>query len=384
MSGTDADGPTVEASGASAAMKAAAARDAEAVPAPELPYRPRATRGYAPRIALVGTGGISASHLNAYRGAGYDVAAICNRTRSKAEARRDEYFPDAEVVDDLGAVLARDDVEVLDIAVHPVERAPMIEAAIEAGRHVLSQKPFVLDLDVGERLAELADARGVRLAVNQNGRWAPHLAWIREAVGAGLVGDLVSCHARVHWDHGWIADTAFDAVEDLVLQDFGVHWFDFVASLVGDAATSVFATRARAPGQRSRPPLLAQAVIELPGAQASLVFDGAVPFGAEDATFVAGTAGSLSSRGPDLARQRVTLTTAAGRAEPKLSGTWFDDGFHGAMAELLCAIEDGVEPSHGARDNLASLALTFAAVVSSHRGEPVVPGTVRRLPSALA
>jgi len=367
--------------GASEAMKSAASLEIPGVHAPQLPYRPRVTRARAPRIALVGTGGISASHLNAYRGAGYDVAVICNRTRSKAEERRGEYFPDADVVDDLGAVLARDDVEVLDITVSPAERAPMIEAALEAGRHVLSQKPFVLDLDVGARLADLADARGVRLAVNQNGRWAPHLAWIREAVRAGLVGDLLSCHARVHWDHEWIRDTAFDAVEDLVLQDFGVHWFDFVASLFGNAATSVFATRARAPSQRSRPPLLAQALVELPEGQASLVFDGAVPIGAEDATFVAGTAGSLSSRGPDLARQRVTLTTAAGRAEPELVGTWFDDGFHGAMAELLCAIEDGVEPSHGARGNLASLALTFAAVVSSHRREPVVPGTVRRLPS---
>ena len=307
---------------------------------------------------------------------------ICNRTRSKAEARRDEYFPDADVVESLDAVLARDDIEVVDLTVHPAERATMIERAIGAGRHVLSQKPFVLDLDEGARLADLADARGVRLAVNQNGRWAPHLAWIREAVAAGLVGELVSCHARVHWDHGWIADTAFDGVDDLLLFDFGVHWFDFVASLVGDAATSVYATRARAAGQAATPPLLAQALIELPGAQVSLAFDGAVRAGAEDTTFVAGTAGSLSSRGPDLGTQRVTLTTAAGRAEPALEGTWFDDGFHGAMAELLCAIEDGREPSHGARGNLASLALTFAAVASSHRGEPVVPGTVRHLETA--
>jgi hypothetical protein len=47
---------------------------------------------------------------------------------------------------------------------------------------------------------------------------------------------------------------------------------------------------------------------------------------------------------------------------------------------LLCAIEEGREPLNGARANLESLALCFAAVESAHRGESIVPGTVRRLP----
>jgi predicted dehydrogenase len=44
---------------------------------------------------------------------------------------------------------------------------------LRAKKHVLSQKPFVLDLDTGARLADLADEMGVKFAVNQNGRWAP-------------------------------------------------------------------------------------------------------------------------------------------------------------------------------------------------------------------
>ena len=54
--------------------------------------------------------------------------------------------------------LARDDIDVVDITTHPAERPPLIETALTAGKHVLSQKPFVLDLDVGRRLADLADA----------------------------------------------------------------------------------------------------------------------------------------------------------------------------------------------------------------------------------
>ena len=67
-------------------------------------------------------------------------------------------------------------------------------------------------------------------------------------------------------------------------------------------------------------------------------------------------------------------------ATPKLEGCWFPDGFHGTMGELLRAIEEDRQPSNSGHDNLASLALCFAAVASAERGEPVVPGSVTRLP----
>jgi predicted dehydrogenase len=352
---------------------------AAAVAAPDLAYRPPRARSYAPGIALVGAGGISFAHLDAYRKAGLDVRVICNRTIAKAEARRDQYFPQAEATSDLAAVLARPDIDIVDITTHPRERYRMIEAALAAGKHVLSQKPFVLDLDAGERLARLAESRGVRLAVNQNGRWAPHLSYMREAVRAGLIGDLVSCHVAIHWNHGWIKGTPFEAMDDLVFYDFAIHWFDFLTSLIGERATSVFAQRGRAAGQDVRPPLLAAALVRFDQGQASLVFDGATPYGARDSTYIAGTRGSLASVGPNLGEQTVTLSTADGVATPALSGSWFNDGFDGAMGELISAIEDGREPLNGAQGNLASLALAFAAIASAHAGVPVRPGDVRRL-----
>jgi predicted dehydrogenase len=362
-------------------LKSAAAAE---VPAPDLPYRPPMPRNYRPRIALVGAGGISAAHLEAYRDAGFDVAVICSRTLAKAEARRDAFFPDAEATDDVQRTLTRDDIEVVDLTPHPAERLPMIETALAAGKHVLSQKPFVLDLDAGERLADLADAKGVVLAVNQNGRWAPHLAWMREAVRAGLIGDLQSCHVGIQWDHGWIAGTPFEAVDDLILYDFAIHWFDFLTSLIGDRATSVFAMTARAAGQSVRPPMMAQALVAFDGGQAALLFDGATRFGAEDRTIVAGSAGTLVSRGPDLGNQEVTLTTATGKARPQLEGTWFKEGFRGTMGALLKAVEEETQPMNAARGNLHALALVFAAIASARRGSPVKPGTVRSLSAARA
>jgi predicted dehydrogenase len=363
---------------------ALATKQAKIVAAPELPYQPPRAKSYRPGIALIGAGGISFAHLDAYRKAGLDVRVICNRTLTKAEARRDQYFPEAEATSDFAAVLRRPDIDIADITTHPRERYGMIEAALVASKHVLSQKPFVHDLDSGERLVRLAEVQGVKLAVNQNGRWAPHLSYMREAVRAGLIGDLISCHVAIHWNHGWIRGTPFEEVDDLVFYDFAIHWFDFLTSLIGDRAASVFATRGRACGQEVKPPLLAASLVQFDKGQASLIFDGATPFGPEDRTYIAGTKGSVTSIGPNLGEQKVTLTTEAGVATPMLSGSWFNDGFRGAMGELICAIEDGREPLNGARGNLASLALAFAAIASAHRGMPVKPGEVRRLDAVSA
>jgi predicted dehydrogenase len=352
------------------------------IAAPDLPYRPPAPRGPVPKIGLIGAGGIAASHLDAYRSAGWPVTVICSRTRAKAEAKRDLYFPCARITEDWREVLGDPEIGVVDITPHPADRIPIIEAALRAGKHVLSQKPFVLDLATGERLVALAETRGVKLAVNQNGRWAPHHAWMRAAVRQGLVGQVRDVSIAIHWDHGWIAGTPFEADPDVILFDFGVHWFDFLASIAGDRIVSVFATTAMAKGQGARAPLLAQALVRMAGGQASLTFAGAVPHGSRDRTFIAGSTGSLESIGPDLGEQRVTLTTGEGRAMPALHGTWFNDGFRGAMGELLSAIEEEREPENGARANLKSLAIVFAAVASARSGREMRVGAVTSLKEA--
>ena len=300
------------------------------------------------------------------------MVALASRSRERAEARRAEFFPDAAVFTDWRELLVRDAVRVVDIATSPEVRGPIIEAALRAGKHVLSQKPLALSLDEGERFANLADTLGLRLAVNQNGRWAPHFAWMRAAISAGLIGEVSSVDFTLHWDHHWICGTPFEEQPQLVLADFAIHWFDIATAFFGDRpARQVFAAAARSRSQRARPPFLAHACVEWDGGQATFAFNADTAFGHEDRTTIAGSRGTLRSVGPSLMRQRVTLHTAEGTASPELAGCWFPDGFHGAMAELLCAIEENRAPQNSARENLRSLALCFAAVESAETGRPV-------------
>ncbi len=348
---------------------------------PEVPYLPSDSKHYRPSIALVGCGNITRDHLHAYRQAGYHVACLCDIDEVRARARQSEYFPGAEVCTDYREMLKREDIEVVDITTHPPERPPIIEAALRAGKHVLSQKPFVLDLDIGEQLVELAERKNLKLAVNQNGRWAPHWSYARRAIEMGLLGDVSAAHLSVHWSHAWVAGTPFEFVKHLILYDYAIHWFDIVRVLLaGKQPLRVYASHAHSKAQKIMPPLLGQALIEFENAQATLSFDADTNYGRQDRTYIAGSLASINSVGPSDKVQQLSLLTPRGTYQPELLGSWFPDGFRGTMGELLLSIEENRPCSISAADNLKSLALCFAAVASAERHEPVVPGTVRRLP----
>ncbi len=342
------------------------------VRAPSLPYKPPRTKAYKPRIGVIGCGGIVATHLEAYRKARYQVVAFADPVVERAEQYRDRFYRRAEVFASAKDLLKHADVDVVDIATHPEHRTPLVMEAIRAGKHVLSQKPFVTDLSVGRKLVAAARRKGIKLAVNQNGRWAPHVSYARQVIAAGLLGDVTSVDLSVHWDHNWVAETPFNEVHHLLLYDFGIHWFDMLHCYSsGRKAKRVSASIHRTKSQRARPPLSGHAIVEYPHLQASIMLRGDAAFGPQDRTVIVGTKGTLVSCGPNINDQTVTLYTNTGVAVPRLTTKWFPDGFDGAMSELLCAIEEDREPYHSARDNLRSLSLCFAALQSADSGKPV-------------
>ena len=337
-----------------------------------------------PGIGLTGCGEISAMHLGAYKRLGLNVSALCSRDISKAESRALEFFPEAGVFGSHAELLEQADVGVVDVATHPEGRASMIMAALESGMHVLSQKPFVLSIPLGQELLAAAESRGLSLAVNQNGRWAPHLAAIRESVRAGLVGAVEEIDVAISWDHSWTVGTAFDRTPHLVLFDFGIHWFDFVVSLLGEREVEQVSSSVEfSPGQASPQPMRASVQMLGHGLRVTMSFDGDNRESPRDTTRVSGADGTLSAAGPDLSEQELSLTRGGEIMEIPLSGSWFTTGFEGSMCELLAAIQESREPLHGARENLRSLELAFAACASANSGEPVRPGDVQAFPGSL-
>lgn len=356
-------------------------KKATVLEAPKLAYQPPKPRRTNRPIGLIGCGGISSSHLAAYNEMGLNIVALCDLIPDRAEARRKEFFPEAQTYTDYKKLLKRDDIEVVDLATHPQDREYLIPAALKARKHVLSQKPFVLNLDKGEKFAELADKMGVTLAVNQNGRWSPHWSWVRNAIAKGKIGDVDAVHMNCHWSHEWIADSHFNHVHHIVLYDYAIHWFDALASFMPDAtALRVTANLSHVKNQKAKPPLMGQVLVEFDQGLGSLVFDGAVKYGSKDDGYIVGSKGTLRYDGPNLGDHQVELITRKGKMVPELEGAWFRQGFMGSMGELLCAIEKKRLPLNNPLDNLRGLAICFAAVVSAETGKQQIVGKVRKAP----
>lgn len=93
---------------------------------PSFNCQPPHPKRYNPCIGLIGCGGISEQHLRAYQKAGYRVIALCDINLTSAEQRRDEFFPQAEVMTDYRRLLDNKEIEVVDITTHPEDRVALI------------------------------------------------------------------------------------------------------------------------------------------------------------------------------------------------------------------------------------------------------------------
>jgi predicted dehydrogenase len=347
---------------------------------PKLDYLPRGPR-YPQRhkLGLIGCGGISRYHLEAARSFGLEVVALADVNPAAAESRRAEYFPQAAVYLDHRALLARDDITAVEIATHTAVRTPQIFDALRAGKHVLSQKPFTFDLAEGRRMVALANRQGLRLGVNQNGRWAPQFSALLAAVRGGLLGDIHTLDMVMEWDHTWTRGSKFEELHHLILSDFAIHWFDIAATVFdGRTGRSVFANAVQAPQQDMKPPMLANAVINFGNGLATLGFSAFQSFAPHEYLCCVGSKGTLRGAGNLCNLTELEFTNKSGTAKIPLEGQWFPDGFRGTLGEFLRSIEEDREPTISGRNNLRSLELCFAALASADTGLPVKPGQARQ------
>lgn len=334
---------------------------------PHVPLNPMA-------VGLVGAGAIAkTAHLPAYRSWGIPVVGVASRTAASARALAADFGHDAyESVD---ALLDDPRVGVVDIATGPDARLDLIEKAIGAGKHVLAQKPLSVDEAELPRLRAVlgsARERGLRVAVNQNARWAPAWRLTTLLLRAGAIGEVVGVTHLHDKPLPPLVGTPFDEVPHMLLSDYLVHWIDITRCwLEGSRVVSVSAQDSRVPGQPVEAKNPWQAGLQIAtdsGASGSLRIvgnartrSGGCPF------WVHGTEGTL--RGSVLlGSDFVELERDDQRTRYALEGQWFTDGFAGAMGELLSAIDEDREPENSAEHVLASVRIGLAAVESAEAG----------------
>lgn len=83
-------------------------------------------------------------------------------------------------------------LNIADIATFPQQRIPIMRQALAAGKHILAQKPLALDMDQANAIVAEAERSGLKVAVNQNGRWAPPWRIATLLIDDGAIGDVTS------------------------------------------------------------------------------------------------------------------------------------------------------------------------------------------------
>lgn len=147
------------------------------------------TTGSSPRWGILGPGGIARAFTSDLRTAGLDVTAVGSRRQESADAFAADFaIPRAHgSYEDL---VADPDVDIVYIATpHPMH-APTALLALEAGKHVLVEKPFTLNAAEAAAVRDAAASRGLLAMEAMWTRYLPHMVRIREIVASGVLGEV--------------------------------------------------------------------------------------------------------------------------------------------------------------------------------------------------
>jgi len=115
------------------------------------------------------------------------IVGICDREPERAAAAADQYGA-AVVTGDYRVLLDREDIDVIDVVTRDSEHYPVNLAAVEAGKHVLSEKPVAHDHHDVRRIAELAGAKGLKTKVGFTFRYSPAVRYLKDMLTRGDLG----------------------------------------------------------------------------------------------------------------------------------------------------------------------------------------------------
>jgi len=261
---------------------------------------------------------------------------------------------------------------------------PAVRAALEAGLPVLVEKPLAPSMEAARALVDLAAQRGLTMMVSQNYRFQPAVHAVRKLVREGALGALNSI--TVDFRRASVkrpSSTKRPVLTDPLLGDMSIHHFDLVRAITGLEARDIVCRTWHPDGYGYGGPPAGAALITLQ--------DGLV------VTY----RGSWVSPGPitawagewrmEFERGEVQWTSRPDGSEPgvvetvRLRSDAVDDQVialpqlprtdrAGCLTEFEAAVREGRTPETSGRDNLGSLAMTYAAIESARTGASVTVG----------
>jgi predicted dehydrogenase len=208
--------------------------------------------------AVIGTGFIGPVHVEALRRLGVEVVGVLGSSAGKSrQAAQELGIPRA--YSSLDELLSDERVNVVHITTPNRLHFDQASRALQAGKHVLCEKPLAMDSAQSAALVELAAQSGLAAGVNYNVRFYPLCLEARELVARGDLGRIYSVRGSYvqDWlayptDYNWRV-LAGQGGELRAVADIGTHWLDLVTTITGQQVEAVCADLSTVHPVRQRP-----------------------------------------------------------------------------------------------------------------------------------
>jgi predicted dehydrogenase len=320
------------------------------------------------RVAVVGAGLIAGCHVRAYAKAeGVDVVAVADTHIGKAE--RLAASVGAKACSALDEVLALE-TDVISVCTPPSSHAGLTVRALQAGRHVLCEKPVALSLRDAEQIEEAAAASGRVVMIGHVLRFEPDHRAAKDLVQAGQIGDVaMMAHSMTTSLPGWSEGGWLARPEESggPLLDLAVHSFDYLAWVIGSPAVRVHAVAADSP---AGPATYGVATVRYAnGAMGQVEASWAHPAGRGFKTMVeiAGSDGRISWDYDSISGGAIHLADGSVTRLDPLG----ERGYASEIAAFADAVRAGGPSPVPVSDGVAATRTALAALHSARTGEPV-------------
>lgn len=331
-------------------------------------------------IALIGCGAIAQNHLGAIRDIpGARLAGVAARRAEKArETGEREGCPWTA---DYRELLRRSDVDLVDIATSSGSHAAIALDALDAGKHVLVEKPMAMTSEEAERVLARARERRLTLSVVSQRRFEEQHAAVRKVLDGGALGKLLVAEAacpyfrtQEYYDSAaWRGTIAEDGG---ALMNQSIHSVDLLLWLAGPVRAVYAKTATRTHRMEAEDVALALVTFE-GGAFGSVLASTSVRPGFPPTLNFYGEQGSIRLEGaeivhwtvPDVPRPApAPFAASAGYAGPKVAGHLHH---RLQLEDVLDAIETGRRPAVTGEDGLRAVEFVEAVYRSAKEGAPV-------------
>lgn len=190
------------------------------------------------KVGVIGTGSISHEHIRAYlKNENVELYALCDINPARVHSMAEQYgVPQERAFTDMADLLALPEIDAVSVCTWNSAHAPCTIAALEAGKHVLCEKPMALNAQEALSMQQAAEKAGKILQIGFVRRFGNDCATIRDFVNAGYFGDFYYAKAtylrRNGCPGGWFGEKARSGGGPLI--DLGVHVIDLVRYLMGN------------------------------------------------------------------------------------------------------------------------------------------------------